>query len=65
MPGPPFVFGSLMVILAIAVAMFIPEGQTKRRQDVSDSDLIDLQNPHLQGLASGQTLTPLLSPSIL
>ena len=26
MPGPPFVFGALMVICAIAVAVFIPDG---------------------------------------
>ena len=25
-PGPPFVFGSLLVILALMVAAFIPEG---------------------------------------
>ena len=25
-PGPPFVFGALLVILALMVAAFIPEG---------------------------------------
>jgi hypothetical protein len=28
MPGPPFVFGALMVVLAILVAAFIPEAHT-------------------------------------
>ena len=29
MPGPPFVFGAMLVILAILVAAFIPENSTK------------------------------------
>jgi hypothetical protein len=28
MPGPPFVFGALMVVLAILIAAFIPEGES-------------------------------------
>ena len=28
MPGPPFVFGAMLVILAILVAAFIPENST-------------------------------------
>ncbi|CAG7785570.1 unnamed protein product [Allacma fusca] len=68
MPGPPFVFGSLMVMLAIAVALFIPERQAKvRRQGVSDSDLIDLENPPQGGQTPSQTTAPLIpqDPAIL
>jgi len=71
MPGPPFVFGSLMVVLAVSVAMFIPEKKfTKiRRQGGSDStDFIDLENPHLTpGQTPSQTMAPLIpqDPAIL
>lgn len=37
MPGPPFVFGSLMVICAILVALFIKE------------DPVDVRKPSLVG----------------
>lgn len=31
-PGPPFVFGALLVICALMVAAFIPEGHSKSRR---------------------------------
>ncbi|CAL8109530.1 unnamed protein product [Orchesella dallaii] len=66
MPGPPFVFGSLMVMLAIIVALFIPEAKSKRRQGGCDSDLIDLENSPHPG-QNPQTLAPLIpqDPAIL
>ncbi|ODN02224.1 Hippocampus abundant transcript 1 protein [Orchesella cincta] len=66
MPGPPFVFGSLMVMLAIIVALFIPEHKGKRRQGGCDSDLIDLENSPHPG-QNPQTLAPLIpqDPAIL
>lgn len=67
MPGPPFVFGSLMVMLAIIVALFIPEHKSKnRRQGGCDSDLIDLENPPHPG-QNPQTMAPLIpqDPAIL
>jgi len=68
-PGPPFVFGSLMVVGAIAVALFIPERQSTkvRRQGGSDSDLIDLENPPHPGQNPSQTTAPLIpqDPAIL
>ncbi|XP_038115891.1 hippocampus abundant transcript 1 protein isoform X4 [Culex quinquefasciatus] len=38
MPGPPFVFGALMVICAIAVAAFIPEAPSDTIRRPSESD---------------------------
>lgn len=67
MPGPPFVFGSLMVMLAISVALFIPEKKSaKRRQDGSD-DLVDLENPQNSGQTPSQIMAPLIpqDPAIL
>lgn len=66
MPGPPFVFGSLMVVLAIIVALFIPEHKPKRRQGGCDSDLIDLENSPHPG-TNPQTMAPLIpqDPAIL
>jgi len=66
MPGPPFVFGSLMVMLAIIVALFIPERNSKRRQGGCDSDLIDLENNPHPG-QNPQTMAPLIpqDPAIL
>ena len=57
-----------MVALAVAVALFIPEAKTKiRRQGVSDSDLIDLENPQTGGPTLSQTTAPLIpqDPAIL
>ena len=71
MPGPPFVFGSLMVVLAISVALFMPERKSTRvrRQGGSDlTDQIDLENPQRSlGHTSSQTMAPLISsdPAIL
>jgi len=53
-PGPPFVFGSLLVILALMVAAFIPEthkseGTPKRRKQSGDSiDSLDSIFPQIQ-----------------
>lgn len=70
MPGPPFVFGALTVALAIVVALFIPERQSKlRRQGGNDSDLVDLENPnhHPGQQTPSQTMAPLIpqDPAIL
>jgi hypothetical protein len=71
MPGPPFVFGSLMVVLAVAVALLIPERKSVRvrRQGGSDgTDQIDLENPQRSlGHTPSQTMVPLISsdPAIL
>ncbi|OQR70205.1 hippocampus abundant transcript 1 protein-like [Tropilaelaps mercedesae] len=35
-PGPPFVFGALMVLGALVVAMFIPEGPTRSTHSLQD-----------------------------
>ena len=35
-PGPPFVFGAMLVILAILVAAFIPDSQTPVRDTDED-----------------------------
>lgn len=48
-----------MVILAVAVALFIPEKKKQgkiRRQD----DLVDLENP-ISGQNSSQTMAPLIA----
>lgn len=57
-----------MVMLAIVVALFIPEHKSKRRQVGCDSDLIDLENPpHGQGQNPQATMAPLIpqDPAIL
>lgn len=35
-PGPPFVFGALMVLGALVVAMFIPEGPPQSGHSLQD-----------------------------
>ena len=35
-PGPPFVFGAMLVILAILVAAFIPDSQTSSLRDTDE-----------------------------
>ena len=32
-PGPPFAFGAVLVIMALLVAVFIPENPKKHRSD--------------------------------
>ncbi|XP_059620115.1 hippocampus abundant transcript 1 protein isoform X1 [Phlebotomus argentipes] len=66
-PGPPFVFGALMVIVAILVASYIPEGPTERVIRRVSGVSLDIQSETEKGgrkvtsAAAGPLLTPLSS----
>ncbi|XP_050073872.1 hippocampus abundant transcript 1 protein isoform X1 [Anopheles maculipalpis] len=63
MPGPPFVFGALMVICAIAVAAFIPEtpSDTIRRPSGEKKRLsLDVDYEYERGRKVAGPLSPLM-----
>ncbi|XP_040156976.1 hippocampus abundant transcript 1 protein isoform X1 [Anopheles arabiensis] len=63
MPGPPFVFGALMVICAIAVAAFIPEtpSDTMRRPSGEKKRLsLDVDYEYERGRKVAGPLSPLM-----
>ena len=66
-PGPPFVFGSFMVICAILVAIFIPEGPSEialRRASIDKKRLsIDVKYEIERGHKSSSPLSPLMRSS--
>lgn len=66
-PGPPFVFGSFMVICAILVAIFIPEGPSEialRRASIDKKRLsIDVRYEIERGRKSSSPLSPLMRSS--
>lgn len=66
-PGPPFVFGSFMVICAILVAIFIPEGPSEialRRASIDKKRLsIDVRYEIERGRKSTSPLSPLMRSS--
>lgn len=66
-PGPPFVFGSFMVICAILVAIFIPEGPSEialRKASIDKKRLsIDVHYEIERGRKSSSPLSPLMRSS--
>lgn len=66
-PGPPFVFGSFMVICAILVAIFIPEVPSEialRRASIDKKRLsIDVRYEIEKGRKSSSPLSPLMRSS--
>lgn len=64
LPGPPFVFGSFLVVCALLVAFFIPEGplqlgshlKTSTRRSSGPSET------PADGMNSGPTSVPLMHP---
>uniref|UniRef100_A0A182J1S0 Major facilitator superfamily (MFS) profile domain-containing protein n=1 Tax=Anopheles atroparvus TaxID=41427 RepID=A0A182J1S0_ANOAO len=59
MPGPPFVFGALMVICAIAVAAFIPEAPSDNIRRPSGLSL-DVDYEYERGRKVAGPLSPLM-----
>uniref|UniRef100_A0A6A7G087 Hippocampus abundant transcript 1 protein n=1 Tax=Hirondellea gigas TaxID=1518452 RepID=A0A6A7G087_9CRUS len=70
-PGPPFVFGSLMVMVALLVAVFLPEGDGKtvtaktRRQSGSSTLDMGYERSHKKNDSIDAASLPLMDESVV
>ncbi|CAH8616766.1 unnamed protein product [Schistosoma margrebowiei] len=63
MPGPPFAFGAILVLLAILVAIFIPEKQTSPELNHSKIITDTYESTHGANIYGGETRLRRSSPS--
>ena len=56
MPGPPFAFGAVLVILALLVAIFIPESPGSRGNNSGNSGVLMSHSPTRRTASSSTEL---------
>ncbi|KAB7505624.1 Hippocampus abundant transcript 1 protein [Armadillidium nasatum] len=64
-PGPPFVFGAMLVLLALTVSAFIPEGSVPKNRKQSAASALDLgySRDHKKSDSLDGTSQPLMNES--